>query len=186
MFWSNYIFCRKYLQKILYCTDWLQLAEVAAPTVDHPRQEAVINRAPKRLRTRALLYNRGNGTGSPTLYRLSYGTDNASEMLWEGNVAHGARGLSLCHQRCTIWNNYEFIFIGTQTHLPQKLFFPRISATLFRKCWKIQHLKTRQEEKVSEILFLGETCPATFSTGGQDAFPVPPFGAHVGTNTCKK
>ena len=87
------------------------------------------------------------GTGSPTLYRLSYGTDNASEMLWEGNVAHDARGLSLCHQRCTIWNNYEFIFIGTQTHLPQKLFFPRISVTLFRKCLKMQHFKTRQEKK---------------------------------------
>ena len=86
------------------------------------------------------------------------------------------------------WNNYEFIFIGTQTHLPQKLFFPRISAALiyFANVGKCNILK-RVKKKVSEIFsFLGETCPANFSTGGDDAFPVPPFGAHEGTNACEK
>ena len=39
---------------------------------------------------------------APTPYRLSYGRVNASDMLWDGNEAHDARGLGLCHQRCKI------------------------------------------------------------------------------------
>ena len=46
------------------------------------------------------------------------------------------------------WNNYEFIVIGTHTHLSQKIFSSDFShPNLFRKCWKMQNVKTRQEKR---------------------------------------
>ena len=67
-------------------------------------------------------------------------------------------------------------------------FFPRISANLFCKCWKMQHFKTRQEKSFWNILISRGDLSRYFLDwgGGGDAFPVPPFGAHEGTNASEE
>ena len=74
---------------------------------------------------------------------------------------------------------HEVLFGGTDSlaskpTYPQNSFSPRISATLFWKCWIMQNLYTCHEKSCWNIIISGGTSPADFSTAG-DASPVPPL-----------
>ena len=153
MFWFNCIFCRKYLHEILYCTHWLQLAEVAALTVDHPRQEAVINLcSAEASRTRAPRITGGTIPGvrrstawamGRTMRRICYGTE-----MWHMMP----EGWACVIRDAQFWNNYEFIFIGIRHPSPpnlKKYFFLGFRPP-FLQMSEMQHKcrnATRQEKK---------------------------------------
>ena len=70
------------------------------------------------------------------------------------------------------WNNYEFIFIGTQTHLPKKYFSSEFGHPILQML-ETQHFNTRQEKSFLNVLISSGNFPANFSTGVR--VPRPPF-----------
>ena len=119
---------------------WLQLAAAAAPTADHPRQEALY------IERRSVSNPDSNReqVGSPTLYQLSYGTDGLDCLL--------------AFPRCGVasgWSKFSSKWLNKK--------FVQFSSPASSRWWTVRSVQfgpRRLSDSVQFVQFSSRTVPA--------------------------